>query len=361
MARRRKKSHGGLWFLLLIALIAGGVGIYYAFPGMFRAEPGPEEALAHQPTGETENAGEGTSNGTPAKADSNGNSAKNPKGKLPTTAPAQPSAKLSAPMATNAFNEGLKLQSEGKLVAARTLLSQALVSGHLNSRQAKQSREALQDLAERTIFSKRVYPDDPYCFEYRVKPGEILAGKKGIIRRMNLRIPYQTILEINRIGADRSIQAGQKIKLVRGPFHAVVDKSDCLMDIYLHDIFIQRIPVGIGKRDTPTPVGFFRIGWGKRERAPYTPPISSGKPMQKILPGQEGYPFEPGGRWIPLEGIEAAGTDVRESDGYGIHGTNEPESIGKPSSLGCVRLSDAGIAEVFKLLYVQHSTVQIKE
>jgi len=36
--------------------------------------------------------------------------------------------------------------------------------------------------------------------------------------------------------------------------------------------------------------------------------------------------------------------------GFGIHGTDEPEKIGQPVSLGCVRLRNEDVAELYLLL-----------
>ena len=51
---------------------------------------------------------------------------------------------------------------------------------------------------------------------------------------------------------------------------------------------------------------------------------------------------------------------TRRFDGYGIHGTNDPASIGKAASLGCVRLSDPDIDFVYSLLYEKWSTVEVR-
>ena len=46
-----------------------------------------------------------------------------------------------------------------------------------------------------------------------------------------------------------------------------------------------------------------------------------------------------GSRWM--------GFDLK---GYGIHGTIEPEKIGKPASLGCVRMRNEDVEELFDLV-----------
>ena len=38
--------------------------------------------------------------------------------------------------------------------------------------------------------------------------------------------------------------------------------------------------------------------------------------------------------------------------GYGIHGTNEPKSIGKAASHGCIRLRNKDVEELFGLVRV---------
>ena len=44
-------------------------------------------------------------------------------------------------------------------------------------------------------------------------------------------------------------------------------------------------------------------------------------------------------------------------DHIGIHGTIDPDSIGKASSRGCIHLADDDIAEVFQLLGVDSKVV----
>ena len=46
-------------------------------------------------------------------------------------------------------------------------------------------------------------------------------------------------------------------------------------------------------------------------------------------------------------------------EGYGIHGTIDPGSIGKSMSMGCVRLGDADVALVYELLGEGSSVVHI--
>jgi len=276
-----------------------------------------------------------------------------------TTAPPPPSA--DKPQVPESFAAGMRLMDAGRLIEARSRLSVALSSSLLDPGRAAEARKALSDLAERTIFSHRVHENDPYTFYYKVRPGEVLSGSKGIIRRNKLYVPAQLILKINGIADARKIQAGQTLKMIKGPFVAVVTKHDFTMDIYLHrqgaeKIFIKRLRVGLGQ-DGSTPVGSWRVGLGKKHHnAVWYPPPNSYQ-TKAIRPGEQGYPLGREGYWIGLEGTDR---QTREYTGYGIHGTDEAASIGAASSLGCIRLADADIELVYSLLYEKWSTVQVR-
>ncbi|HEV2729899.1 MAG TPA: L,D-transpeptidase, partial [Terriglobales bacterium] len=46
-------------------------------------------------------------------------------------------------------------------------------------------------------------------------------------------------------------------------------------------------------------------------------------------------------------------------NGYGIHGTNEPTSVGKAASHGCIRLRNRDMEQLFRMVSVG-DTVQIR-
>ena len=89
--------------------------------------------------------------------------------------------------------------------------------------------------------------------------------------------------------------------------------------------------VAVGKPSTPSLVGSFSI-----ERRVVNPTYHhDGK---TIFPGP-GNPV--GTRWMGLS-----------KHGYGIHGTNEPRSIGKAASHGCIRMAKADLEEIYELVAV---------
>jgi len=96
--------------------------------------------------------------------------------------------------------------------------------------------------------------------------------------------------------------------------------------------------VAVGKATTPSPVGTFTI-----ERRVANPTYTHNGKV--IAPG----PNNPvGSRWMGLS-----------LQGYGIHGTNEPRSIGKAASHGCIRMAKADLEELYPRMHVGDTVVLI--
>ena len=89
--------------------------------------------------------------------------------------------------------------------------------------------------------------------------------------------------------------------------------------------------VAVGKPTTPSPTGTFSIA--RRVKNP-----TYSHDGKTVLPGP-GNPV--GTRWM--------GLSVK---GYGIHGTNEPKSIGKAASHGCIRMAKKDLEEMYELVNV---------
>ena len=255
------------------------------------------------------------------------------------------------------LQQGRSLLQAGKLLAARDLLSGLFFSGTLSAAQEQQAVQDLTMLAEMTIFNPRIVGDDPYAMQYTIRSGDNLIA---VERRLALHMPTQILVKINNLGSAAALRAGATLKLIQGPVHAVVSKSRFAMDLYLQRdngsrVFLIRLPVGLGT-DGSTPLGSFQVELGKKlQNATWNPPPSSGK-TGVYKPGEPDYPLGKGGYWISLVGTEPATAACK---GYGIHGTNQPDSIGKNASLGCIRLDDHNIELVFSLLYEKWSTVTI--
>ena len=272
----------------------------------------------------------------------------------------QPTASLTETEATAAYQRGMELLNANELVQARSQLCRAYYSGRLSAARQDEVRSTLRELADITLIgrSSTVFPGDPYVFHYEFQPGERLGRLE---RRLKLHVPWQIILRINSLERAEDIKAGRVYKMIRGPFHAVVHKSAFAMDIYLQRedlerVFIKRLRIGIGKNGS-TPAGMWRVKLGGKEHRPtwYPPPNSAHR--GPVPYGEAGYAFGAKGLWISLDGLDE---HTRSLGHYGIHSTNDPTSIGRAESLGCIRLADDDIELVYSLLYEHWSTVEVR-
>ncbi|HHY73127.1 MAG TPA: L,D-transpeptidase [Bacillus bacterium] len=117
--------------------------------------------------------------------------------------------------------------------------------------------------------------------------------------------------------------------IVGDPFLIVNKKTNQLA--YINEGKLQKIyTVATGQEDDLTPLGKFTIT--VKAINPYY--------RKKDIPG--GAKENPlGTRWI---GFDAENTDGRI---YGVHGNNNPDSIGKYITQGCVRMYNEEVEEIF--------------
>jgi len=97
-----------------------------------------------------------------------------------------------------------------------------------------------------------------------------------------------------------------------------ISTAHCILELRDGNRTLYRFPIGIGKPETPTPHGRFKI-------------------IDKRL--------NPGGiygtRWLGIS-----------LDNYGIHGTNDPSSIHQALSHGCIRLYNRDIETLFSIINI---------
>ena len=94
---------------------------------------------------------------------------------------------------------------------------------------------------------------------------------------------------------------------------------------------IRIFSTAVGATRTPSPSGSFRI----IQRIPYPTWYTKGK----IVPPGKSNPL--GTRWLGLS-----------AKGYGIHGTNNPASIGHNASHGCIRMRNQDVEQLFEMVAV---------
>jgi lipoprotein-anchoring transpeptidase ErfK/SrfK len=111
----------------------------------------------------------------------------------------------------------------------------------------------------------------------------------------------------------------------------VVSIPDRKLALIANGRVVKVYPIAVGKAETPSPTGSFRVVSRVIDPTWYT--------KGKIVPPGPANPL--GNRWIGLS-----------ERGYGIHGTNVQSSVGHAASHGCIRMRKADVEELFKLVEI---------
>jgi peptidoglycan hydrolase-like protein with peptidoglycan-binding domain len=96
----------------------------------------------------------------------------------------------------------------------------------------------------------------------------------------------------------------------------LIDTHRCKLTLLVNGEPFRQFPVGLGKSETPTPIGSWKI-------------------VRKALHWGTGF----GTRWM--------GLNVKWGS-YGIHGTNKPYSIGGYHSHGCIRMHNRHVEQLYR-------------
>ena len=110
----------------------------------------------------------------------------------------------------------------------------------------------------------------------------------------------------------------------------VVNKKYNKMALFENGKITMVEPVATGRSWSLTPVGHWKVVQKIKNRPYYKGKIPGGDPRNPL-----------GNRWL---GLNAAGTN---GSVYGIHGNNNPSSIGKYASSGCVRMFDEDVEKLY--------------
>jgi lipoprotein-anchoring transpeptidase ErfK/SrfK len=107
-----------------------------------------------------------------------------------------------------------------------------------------------------------------------------------------------------------------------------VDLSRRELAFYRGGRLVLKTPVGVGSRATPTPIGRYYVN-------------------QRITVGDVNGAFGPA--VLGISAFSNVLTDWAEGGPIAIHGTNEPWSIGRAASHGCIRVPNATLERLFAL------------
>ena len=145
---------------------------------------------------------------------------------------------------------------------------------------------------------------------------EAVVGEDGWI---------EVMLPVRPNGTTGWVQTDE-VELKRNHYRVEIDVSDHLLWVYLDGEVVVETEVGIGTGDTPTPIGSFYL-------AELLEPIEQNGPYGDFAFG--------------LSGFSETLTNFNGGEGViGIHGTNDPDSLGTNVSHGCVRVANEVISQL---------------
>ena len=220
-----------------------------------------------------------------------------------------------------------KTLDDGKLPEALGALTSIYELQNLPEPQRREVEQLLDQLAGTVIYSRQHYLEKPYV----VQPGDTLDQ---IADRCN--VPALLLARINGIDPAQ-LQPGQQLKVLRGPFTAVVslDKHELTLKLP-GGYYAGRFPIGVGT-DCPKLEGSY---------------IVTEKTPRPIYHGPDGINFaaddgrNPLGKfWIGL------------SERIGLHGTTDESAIGRDGNRGAISLKDRDIDDLFGILSVGSQVV----
>jgi lipoprotein-anchoring transpeptidase ErfK/SrfK len=119
----------------------------------------------------------------------------------------------------------------------------------------------------------------------------------------------------------------KQVYVARVHTRIVVDLSQRRVTLYRNGKRVLSSTAAIGSRATPTPTGSFYVN-------------------QRLIPADRRGPFGPGA--VGVSAFSNVLTGWAQGGPIAIHGTNEPWSIGKAVSNGCVRVPNPVLRRLFR-------------
>lgn len=217
----------------------------------------------------------------------------------------------------------------GNMLDAQELYREALDVSEWEEKTWDEAVEALGVIDTRLIFSPEPTRESK---TYVVETGDTLT-RIGI----ELNTTQGLLTRANEITDPTRLREGDHLKYTPKDFRIVIDRAACRLYLLDHEGVFKRYSVGLGRGGHATTLGKYKIGNKQKNPTWYRPDGGV------IGPGDAEN--ELGSRWMPL---------VPDEEGLpgdlGIHGTNDPSSIGLYTSRGCPRLNEDAVIELYDLV-----------
>jgi len=228
--------------------------------------------------------------------------------------------KLLASPVDDLYKQAQALAAEGKMLDAQAGLQQ-IINEHSDYKNIEQVERDLYDLNMKILFSNT---QTPKTVVHEVVVGDTL-GK--ISKKYN--VTMDMIKAANAMTSD-VVRVGQKLRIWMGRFSVSVSKSQNVLLLKSDQDIIKVYSVSTGVNNS-TPIGTFKVVNKIQDPVWY-------KDTGAVIPA-ESPDNALGSRWL--------GFDLK---GYGIHGTLQPDKIGQQVTSGCVRMRNADVEELYKIL-----------
>lgn len=212
-----------------------------------------------------------------------------------------------------------QLVHQGEEVAAQRLMSGWYWK---NPESRPQIMDRLNVLARRIYFQGDIHYMDPYAVQFGDRLEKVAAA---------WRVTPEYLLRLNRLSSP-SLKVGQVLKVIQGPFGAVVNLGQQEMTVHAQGYFVARFGVAV-QNDINLPLGKFRV----------VEKLRAGSSPVKTVSGSS-----------PGNLVSSTCIRLRDESGadFWIHGGGGLNSVATSTNPGELQLGDRELEALFDLLLI---------
>ena len=243
-------------------------------------------------------------------------------------------------LAVAAVRERDRAAGIAKKDEARRLLSRGLYLPEMFDKQGHPTKDRKRAIEVIQKFNRAVMTfapgvegvTVPYTWETGLAPVVVVSRKQ-------LPMGPNALLYWNRGGNlnPKGMRAGTRVLLPQEELTVHVSLQYKRLALFMGDWFVKEWRAGVGAEDSPTPVDTFVLH-SKQLNPDWTHPQTG-----KKIPWSNKKENELGDAWIAI-----VSDMYPKGAGFGIHGTNKPETVGTRCSRGCVRLRNEHAVELVR-------------
>jgi len=209
----------------------------------------------------------------------------------------------------------------GEFAQVHQVLSAWYADPRLTAEEAAQLTDLLDQVAGTVVYSRQHILEAPYT----VQPGETLPQ---IAQKYD--VPWELLAKINGIVQPDQLSPGMQLKVVRGPFEAIVRLQRRELVLMVQGRYAGRFQIGIG-RDAQGQEGVYQVSEKTLNPRYYSD--------QGVIEAND--PRNPlGSKWLGLEGR------------LGIHAARDPSCFQDPQAPGAIFLTPRDMDDVFDILSI---------